>query len=139
MWTRHEGFQSFVHSYWHGYISDSPMENLSYKLRNLKLHLKWWNWHVYRNIHTQVEDFKKELAEVERELQRPSPIGHLKLNVDGAARENPRPVGGGGILRDHIGSIIFAFSHYYDVQTNTAVEAMAIHNDFLLCEECTTH
>ncbi|CAA6660782.1 unnamed protein product [Spirodela intermedia] len=103
MWTRHEGFQNFVWSHWHGDISNSLMENLSYKLRNLKLHLKWWNRHVYGNIHTHVEELKKELA------GRPPPIGHLKLNVDKAARENPKPTGGGGILRDNTGSIIFAF------------------------------
>ncbi|CAA7397120.1 unnamed protein product [Spirodela intermedia] len=47
------------------------------------------------------------------------------LNVDGAARGNPGPAGGGGILRDHTGSIIFAFSYFYNIQTNTAAEAMA--------------
>ncbi|CAA6660791.1 unnamed protein product [Spirodela intermedia] len=70
---------------------------------------------------------------------RPPPIGHLKLNVDGAARGNHGPTRGGGILRNHTWSIIFAFSHYYDVQTNTAVEAMAIHDGLLLCEEHKLH
>ncbi|CAA6674093.1 unnamed protein product [Spirodela intermedia] len=45
------------------------MENLSYQLRNLKLHLKWWNRHIYENVHTQVDVLQKELAEVERLLQ----------------------------------------------------------------------
>ncbi|CAA6672649.1 unnamed protein product [Spirodela intermedia] len=70
---------------------------------------------------------------------RPPPIGHLKLNVDGAARGNPRPARGGGILRDHTRSIIFIFSHYYDIQTYTAAEAMAIHVGLLLCEEYNLH
>ena len=58
---------------------------------------------------------------------------HLKLNVDGASRGNPSHVGGGGILRDHRGRIIFAFSHFYDVQTNIAAEAMSIWDGLLLC------
>ena len=59
---------------------------------------------------------------------------HLKLNVDGASRGNPGQAGGGGILCDHRGRIIFAFSYFYDVETNTAAEAMAIPNGMLLFE-----
>ncbi|CAA7389916.1 unnamed protein product [Spirodela intermedia] len=36
---------------------------------NLKLHFKWWNRHIYGNVHTQVDALQKELAEVERLLQ----------------------------------------------------------------------
>ncbi|CAA7405713.1 unnamed protein product [Spirodela intermedia] len=72
-------------------------------------------------------------------LTRLPPVGHLKLNVDGAARGNPEPVGGRGILRDPTGSIIFAFSYFYNIQTNTAAEAMAIRDGLLLCEERNLH
>ena len=64
----------------------------------------------------------------------PPQPGHLKCNVDRASRGNPGEAGGGGILRDHCGHIIFAFSHFNDVQTNTAAEAMAIRDGLLLCE-----
>ncbi|CAA7390788.1 unnamed protein product [Spirodela intermedia] len=67
------------------------------------------------------------------------PVGHLKLNVDGAARGNPGPAGGGDILQDHRGSIILTFSYFYNIQTNTAVEAMAIRDGLLLCEEYNLH
>lgn len=40
-------------------------------------------------------------------------MGHLKLNIDGVAHGNPRPVG--DILQDHMGSIFFTFFYYYDV------------------------
>ncbi|CAA6672064.1 unnamed protein product [Spirodela intermedia] len=132
MSTRHECFQSFVRSHWHGDISDSLKENLSYKLKNLKFHLKWWNRHVYGNIHTEVEELKKDLVGVERQLQarwtddtwistqvvrwRLPPVGHQKLNVNGTAQGNPGPTGGGGILWDHTGSIISAFSYFYNIQ-----------------------
>ncbi|CAB1184599.1 unnamed protein product [Spirodela intermedia] len=63
MWLQHENFQSFVRNHWYGQISDSPMENLSYRLRNLKLHLKWWNRHIYGNVHTQAikEIFRRKV------------------------------------------------------------------------------
>ena len=41
---------------------------------------------------------------------------------------------GGGILRNYRDHILFAFSHFYDIQTNTIVEAMAIRDSLLLCE-----
>ena len=69
MWLRHEDFQSFVRSHWHGHLSESPMETLNYRLRNLKFHLRWWNRHVFGNIHTQVDALKHELADVNRFLQ----------------------------------------------------------------------
>ena len=57
--------------------------------------------------------------------------GHLKLNINGAVQGNPRPTGRGGILRDHADTDY----HFYDIQTNTAVEATAIPDGLLLCEE----
>ena len=59
---------------------------------------------------------------------------HLKLNMDGASRGNPGRAGRGGILRDHYGRIIFAFSHFYNLQTNTAAKARVIRDGLLLCE-----
>ena len=59
---------------------------------------------------------------------------HLKLNVDGVSTSNPGQAGRRGILLDHRGCIIFAFLHFYDVQTNIAAEAMAIRDGLLLCE-----
>ena len=66
----------------------------------------------------------------------PPQPGHLNLNVDGSSRGNPGHVTGGCILLAHCGHIIFAFSQFYDVQTNTAAEAMAIRDGLLLCEAC---
>ena len=54
--------------------------------------------------------------------------------MDGASRGNHGQARGGGILCDHRGRIIFAFSQFYNVYTNTAVEAMAIRDGLLLCE-----
>ncbi|CAA6674186.1 unnamed protein product [Spirodela intermedia] len=65
----------------------------------------------------------------------PSKAGRWKLNVDGASQDNSRPSGGGGILRDSVGCIFFAFSNLYNIQTNIVAEAMAIRDGLLLCEE----
>ena len=46
--------------------------------------------------------------------------------MDGASKGNPSLVGGGTILHDHSGHIIFAVSHFYDIQTNIVAKAMAI-------------
>ena len=82
-------------------------------------------------IHTTLTTIRTSVHFV---MWAPPQLGHLKLNVDGASRGNPGQAGGGGLLRDHRGRIIFAFSLFYDVQTNTAAEAMAIRDGLLLCE-----
>ncbi|CAA7399338.1 unnamed protein product [Spirodela intermedia] len=65
----------------------------------------------------------------------PPRVGQWKLNVDGASQGNPGPSGGGGILHDSTGCILFAFSNFYNIRTNTEAEAMAIRDGLLLCEE----
>ncbi|CAA6655179.1 unnamed protein product [Spirodela intermedia] len=65
----------------------------------------------------------------------PPRAGQWKLNVDGASQGNPGSSGGGGILRDSTGCILFAFSNFYNMQTNTVAEAMAIRDGLFLCEE----
>ncbi|CAA6662919.1 unnamed protein product [Spirodela intermedia] len=52
-------------------------------------------------------------------------VHEWKLNVDGASQGNPGPSGGGGILHDSTGCILFAFSNFYNIRTNTEAEAMA--------------
>ena len=43
--------------------------------------------------------------------------------------------GKGGIFRNYCGCTIFAFSHFYDIYTNFAVEMIVIQDRLLLCEE----
>lgn len=48
-----------------------------------------------------------------------------KLNTDGSALQNPGSIGGGGILRDHHGNLIYAFSTPFGIGTNNQAEVKA--------------
>lgn len=52
------------------------------------------------------------------------PEGCYKLNVDGSARLNEMT--GGGILRDHNGDLIAAFSSHYGLGTSNSAEFSAL-------------
>lgn len=54
------------------------------------------------------------------------PVGGFKLNVDGASKGNPGHEGGGRLIRDHKGSIILAFSHFYGQCFSLVAEARAM-------------
>lgn len=41
------------------------------------------------------------------------PANSIKLNSDGASKGNPGPAGGGCILRDHTGNMVYALSNFY--------------------------
>ncbi|KAL0405791.1 UNVERIFIED_CONTAM: putative ribonuclease H protein [Sesamum latifolium] len=53
--------------------------------------------------------------------------GWYKLNTDGASKGNPGISGEGGILRNHLGIVIFAFQEHIGNTTNTQAELRAIH------------
>ncbi|XP_070042479.1 uncharacterized protein [Nicotiana tomentosiformis] len=57
----------------------------------------------------------------------------FKLNVDGCFKGNPGSAGCGGILRDHLGQLIIAFSSYLGVTTNNYAEAQAIKTGLIWC------
>ena len=50
----------------------------------------------------------------------------LKLNVDGSSLYNPEHSGGGGILRDHSGHVLAAFSTFFGHYTSLEAEARAL-------------
>ncbi|MQM13585.1 hypothetical protein Taro_046508 [Colocasia esculenta] len=62
------------------------------------------------------------------------PVGRLKLNVDGAFKIPFGDAGGGGILRDHHGRCVFAFStKYQGVITALDAEARALRDGLATC------
>ncbi|KAL3529638.1 hypothetical protein ACH5RR_008960 [Cinchona calisaya] len=57
----------------------------------------------------------------------PKPLsGTLKLTIDGLSLGCLDHSAGGGILRDSVGNLVFAFSTYFGVATNMEVEATAL-------------
>ncbi|MQL90534.1 hypothetical protein Taro_023135 [Colocasia esculenta] len=54
------------------------------------------------------------------------PLHGLLLNVDGASKGNPGPCGGGGIVRNTVGTMVLAFSHFYGVGTSLLDEVRAM-------------
>ncbi|KAK9268800.1 hypothetical protein L1049_000564 [Liquidambar formosana] len=55
----------------------------------------------------------------------PPPAGVLKLNIDGASKGNPGPSGGGSILRNDLGEVLFTTSNFYGYATNIVAECKA--------------
>lgn len=54
------------------------------------------------------------------------PPQNFKLNVDGASKGNPGLAGGGGLIRDHHGSLVLAYSHFYGPCHSLVAEARAM-------------
>ncbi|CAK9179598.1 unnamed protein product [Ilex paraguariensis] len=52
--------------------------------------------------------------------------GTLKMNVDGAAKGNPGPSGGGMVVRNECGGVVLAASFFYGVCSNMAAEFKAM-------------
>ncbi|CAA2994350.1 ribonuclease h, partial [Olea europaea subsp. europaea] len=63
----------------------------------------------------------------------PPKNGVLKLNTDGSSLDNLGKGGCGGVLRDWLGKLIFGFSHYIGVATNSIVEAFALKFGLYYC------
>ena len=64
------------------------------------------------------------------------PKGRLKLNVDGAFKRSNNAAGGGGILRDTKGDIIFAFAaSSYLVHSSLEAEGLALRDGLSICCE----
>ena len=55
MWISHASFHDFISDKWNFNSSLPPMQNLSFKLKGLKQHLKSWNKNVFGNIQVKKE------------------------------------------------------------------------------------
>ena len=65
----------------------------------------------------------------------PLASGLWKLNVDEASKGSLGLARGGGRLCENRCHILFAFSYFYDIQTNTSTKAMEIWDGMLLFED----
>ncbi|XP_004248595.1 uncharacterized protein [Solanum lycopersicum] len=79
------------------------------------------SWNKLINI---VEHCKQQYKIVLVSWNKPG-LGTYKLNTDGSALQNSGKIGGGGILRDHQGKIVYAFSLPFGFGTNNIAEIKA--------------
>lgn len=86
---------------------------------------------VLQNLGISVVNQRPMKVQVVRWLRPPS--GRLKLNLDGSCRGNPSIGGGGGILWNHEGSLVFAFSSFFGSCTNNKVELRAVVEGIEIC------
>ena len=61
------------------------------------------------------------------------PSGRLKLNSDGCSRGNPGESGGGSVLRDDKGRVLWAQADSYGVTKNMVAECRALLQGLKLC------
>ncbi|XP_042505477.1 uncharacterized protein LOC122082041 [Macadamia integrifolia] len=53
------------------------------------------------------------------------PLTWSKINIDGSSMGNPGRAGGGGVIRDSNGKVIFSFKHFFGISTNYYAEFMS--------------
>jgi hypothetical protein len=53
-------------------------------------------------------------------------LGWFKLNTDGSSFVNPGESGAGGLIRDHKGNLIVAFSEYFGIGSNNKAELLGV-------------
>jgi ribonuclease HI len=53
-------------------------------------------------------------------------LGWFKLNTDGSSLVNPGISGAGGLIRDHKGNLIVAFSEYVGIGSNNKAELLGV-------------
>ncbi|XP_071917134.1 uncharacterized protein [Coffea arabica] len=64
---------------------------------------------------------------------KPSATGQLTLNTDGCSKGNPGMSGGGGVIRDSDGHLVFAFSAFLGEETSLRAEILALLIGLRLC------
>ncbi|XP_073138456.1 uncharacterized protein [Henckelia pumila] len=67
MWFSHQGFMQTVRLNWNNPCPYIDLSKLVFKLKRLKIHLKWWNKDVFGNVHDNVKvlDLKASQAQVD--------------------------------------------------------------------------
>lgn len=66
------------------------------------------------------------------------PWPFLKLNTDGAHKAEDLS-GGGGVIRDHKGNVLLAFSHFYGQANSLIAEARALNDGIRYLHTISNH
>ncbi|WMV30204.1 hypothetical protein MTR67_023589 [Solanum verrucosum] len=93
-------------------------------------YIQWAN--DWTDLFRMVEKCRQETMVRIVEWEKPSQH-FLQLDTDGSALSNPRKIGGGGILRDHQGKLIYAFVIPLGTGTNNQAEFQAASHGIFWC------
>lgn len=105
----------------------------NYLFRNIPINNnKIWHQRDSHSINRDGSSQNKTLIQIKWE---PPPEGAFKLNIDGAARSNPGEAGIGGIIRDHKGNMISAFSKNIGIASNNKAEVWALYLGIKIANE----
>ncbi|XP_042959541.1 uncharacterized protein LOC122294687 [Carya illinoinensis] len=91
-----------------------------------------WDNKMIRNLGIHTVIVKKKQVKIIK-WRRPN-AGRLKLNVDGSSLGNPGLAGGGGILRDSGGKIVYGFSKHFGNASSVEAELRALLEGVKLCQ-----
>ncbi|KAH0761138.1 hypothetical protein KY290_017211 [Solanum tuberosum] len=81
-----------------------------------------------------IEGCRHELRVWKLNWERPPP-NTFQLNTDGSALSNPGKIGGGGILRDSQGDMIYAHTNSLGTGTNNLAEVQAAAHGLYWCTQ----
>ena len=125
--VKYGGKQSSIQRVQYGIFKDSMQV-----IKSVHPNIPWQNnWDSLMNLIVQCKQQYKVTM-----LQWKTPTaGKYKLNTDGSTLHNSGKTGGGGILRDHQGNLIYAFSLSFGIGTNNFAELKAVQYGMDWCEQ----
>ncbi|KAL9689402.1 hypothetical protein QQ045_009787 [Rhodiola kirilowii] len=68
MWHKHHGFKEIVKAQCDGQLHINPLLNFAFKLKRLRLFLRSWNWQVFGNIHTKINQLNVQVSVLEHDI-----------------------------------------------------------------------
>lgn len=69
MWLEHPNFKTVVSNVWQAKITGTPSYIVAEKLRRLQRQLKTWNWEIFGDVRTQLEDIRTKIQSLEDSSQ----------------------------------------------------------------------
>ena len=119
--------KSSIHRFQHGIFKDV--------MQIIKVAFPTIPWqHSWYSLIKLIEQCQQQLSVIMVSWRKPQE-GIYKLNTDGSALPNSGKIGGGGILRDHKGNLIYAFSIPFGLGTNNIAEMEAARYGLNWCDQ----
>lgn len=125
--VKYGGKQSSIYRVQYGIFKDT-MQIIKLEYPNIPWQYSWGNLINY------IDQCQQQYKIIMVSWIKPT-LGRYKLNTDGSCLQENGKIGGGGILRDHQGSIIFAFDSPSSFGTNNIAELKAAVYGLEWCEQ----